>query len=254
MGQDEPPQHEVVANDLRRRLDSNEWDVGDKLPSRAQFAEEYGVGANVMQKAQERLIHEGRLEGRVGSGTYVAKPRERRRMIRSRHRERRGGSPFRADMAELGRTGTWEAHSEARTPAPHHIAQRLGIDPGALCVRTSYEFLADTQPAQLSVSWEPMSITGDTPIVLPEMGPLAGMGVVERMRSIGVDIVTALEVPRPARATQEQANLLGISRGDQVLCIERTYFDGDGRAVETADITIPDARWEVAYEFAVDAR
>lgn len=254
MGHEEPPQHEVVANDLRRRLDNSEWSVGDKLPSRAQLAEEYGVGANVMQKAQERLIHEGRLEGRVGSGTYVAKPRERRRMIRSRHRERRGSSPFRADMAELGRTGTWEAHSEARTPAPDDIAQRLGIEPGALCVRTSYEFLADTQPAQLSVSWEPMSITGDTPIVLPEMGPLAGMGVVERMRSIGIDIVTALEVPRPARATQEQANLLGISRGDQVLVIERTYFDGDGRAVETADITVPDARWEVAYEFGVDAR
>lgn len=251
MGQDEPPQHEVVANDLRRRLDSNEWRVGERLPSRAQLAEDYGVGPNVMQKAQERLIAEGRLQGRAGSGTYVAEPRERRRMIRSRHRERRGGSPFRADMAELGRTGTWEAHSEARTPAPHNIAQRLGIEPGALCVRTSYEFLADAQPAQLSVSWEPMSITGDTPIVLPEMGPLAGMGVVERMRSIGIDIVTALEIPRPARATQEQATLLGIGRGDQVLVIERTYVDANGRAVETADITIPDARWEVAYEFAV---
>lgn len=71
------------------------------------------------------------------------------------------------------------------------------------------------------------------------------------MRSIGIDIVTALEVPRPARATQEQANLLGINRGDLVLVIERSYFDGDGRAVETADITVPDSRWEVAYEFAV---
>ena len=251
MGHDEPPQQEVVANDLRRRLDDHEWGVGDRLPSRAQLAEEYGVGPNVVQKAQERLIIEGRLEGRVGSGTFVAKPRERRRMIRSRHRERRGGSPFRADMAELGRAGTWEAHSQARTPAPNQIAQRLGIEPGALCVRTSYEFFADAQPAQLSVSWEPMSLTGDTPVMLPEMGPLAGTGVVARMRSIGIDIVTALEVPRPARATQEQANLLGINRGDQVLVIERTYFDGDGRAVETADITVPDSRWEVAYEFAV---
>lgn len=99
-----------------------------------------------------------------------------------------------------------------------------------------------------------MSITGDTPILLPEMGPLAGKGVVERMRSIGVDIATALEVPRPSLATQEQANLLGIGRGDLILAIERTYYDGDGRAVETADITVPDARWEVAYEFGVDAR
>ncbi|WP_406212012.1 GntR family transcriptional regulator [Streptomyces canus] len=254
MGHEEPPQHEAVANALRRRLDSGEWRVGERLPSRARLAEEYDVGPNVMQKAVERLIAEGRLQGRAGSGTFVAEPRERRRMIRSRHRERRPGSPFRADMAELGRAGTWEAHSEARTPAPHDIAQRLGIEPGDPCVRTSYEFLADTQPAQLSVSWEPMAITGDTPILLPEMGPLAGKGVVERMRSIGVDIVTALEVPRPGRATQEQANLLGASRGDLVLVIERTYYDSDGRAVETADITVPDARWEVAYEFAVDTR
>ncbi|MDH6612900.1 GntR family transcriptional regulator [Streptomyces sp. SAI-135] len=257
MGHEEPPpppKHEVVANDLRLRLDNGEWAVGERLPSRARLAEEYEVGANVVQKAQERLIAEGRLQGRAGSGTFVTELRGRRRMIRSRHREHRGGSPFRADMAELGRTGTWEAHSEARTPAPHPIAQRLGIEPGDPCVRTKYEFLADGRPAQLSVSWEPMAITGNTPILLPEMGPLAGKGVVERMRSIGVDIVTALEVPHPARATQEQANLLGIGRGDLVLVIERTYYDGDGRAVETADITVPDARWEIAYEFGVDAR
>lgn len=252
MGHAEPPQHQVVANDLRRRLTNGEWAVGEKLPSRADLAQHYGVGTNVLQKAQERLIIEGLLEGRAGSGTYVSTPRERRRMVRSRHREQRGGSPFRADMEELGRTGTWEARSEARTPAPAGIAQRLGIDPGDPCVQTLYEFLADNQPAQLSVSWEPMAITGETPIVLPEMGPLAGRGVVERMRSIGVDITTAVEVPRPTRANQEQANLLGISLGDLVLVIERTYYDGDGRAVETADITVPDTRWEVAYEFGVD--
>lgn len=252
MGHDEPPPHQVVAGDLRRRLASGEWEAGAKLPSRAQLAQHYGVGPNVMQKAQERLIVEGLLEGRAGSGTYVAQPRERRRMIRSRHRERRGGSPFRADMYESGRNGTWEASSEARTPAPENIARRLGIAPGDPTVRTAYEFLADGKPAQLSISWEPMAVTGGTPVLLPEMGPLRGMGVVERMRSIGIDVATWSEIPRPARATQQQAALLGIGAGDLVLAIERTYYDGDGRAVETADIVIPDRTWEVAYEFAVD--
>ncbi|MER6205956.1 GntR family transcriptional regulator [Streptomyces sp. NPDC001642] len=252
MGHDELPQHQVLAGDLRRRLAAGEWEVGAKMPSRAQLAQEYGVGPNVAQKAVERLIVEGLLEGRTGSGTYVAQPRERRRMIRSRHRERRGGSPFRADMSEIGRAGTWESSSEARTPAPEDIARRLGIAPDDPTVRTRYEFLADGQPAQLSVSWEPMAITGGTPILLPEMGPLAGKGVVERMRSIGIAIETWVEVPRPARATTDQAALLGIGVGDLVQSIERTYYDGDGRPVETADIVVPDARWEVAYEFAVD--
>ncbi|KFG01990.1 hypothetical protein IQ62_04645 [Streptomyces scabiei] len=60
------------------------------------------------------------------------------------------------------------------------------------------------------------------------MGPLAGMGVVERMRSIGVVIETAVEVPRPGRVTT------------------------DGRPVETADITVPDVRWEIAYEISIE--
>jgi GntR family transcriptional regulator len=96
-----------------------------------------------------------------------------------------------------------------------------------------------------------MAITAGTPVVLPEMGPYAGAGVVERMRSIGVDIDVAVEVPRPGRATQEQANLLGISVGDLIMLIERTYYDTQGRPVETADITVADVRWEIAYEIGM---
>lgn len=62
------------------------------------------------------------------------------------------------------------------------------------------------------------------------------------MRSIGVVVETVVELPRPARATQTQANLLGISVGDLVLQIERTIYDTDRRPVETADIVIPDVR------------
>jgi GntR family transcriptional regulator len=241
-----------VADDLRARIKAGDWGVGEKIPSGAALATEYGVGRNVAQRALDRLVIEGLLEGRAGSGRYVRQPRERMRMIRSRHREERGGSPFRADMKEQGKAGTWENHSRARVPAPADIAARLGIAEGDPCVHTTYEFLADGMPVQLSSSWEPMAITDGTPIVLPEMGPLAGMGVVGRMRTIGVIIDAAVEVPRPGRATQEEANLLGISVGDLLMHIERTYYDTDGRPVETADITVADVRWEVAYEIGIE--
>lgn len=104
---------------------------------------------------------------------------------------------------------------------------------------------------QTAESWEPMALTDGTPVLLPELGPLAGRGVVERMASIGVVVDHVVERPRPARATQEQAYLLGISAGDLVTLVERTYLDTDGRAVETADLVIPDARWEIVYELPV---
>ncbi|ANP56115.1 GntR family transcriptional regulator [Streptomyces griseochromogenes] len=241
----------AVADALRARILSGEWEIGERLPSRVRFAEEYGVGRNVLQRAMDRLIAEGLLEGRAGSGTYLRRPRERLRMVRSRHRARLG-SASRAGTKERGRATAWDAHSQVRVPAPEAIAERLAIDPGDLCVNTHYEFLADGRPVQLSESWEPMAVTDGTPIVLPETGPLAGKGVVERMGSIGVVVETVVEVPRPARATQAQANLLGIGVGDLVLQIERTIYDTGGRPVETADMVIPDVCREVVYEFAVE--
>ncbi|MEU1091614.1 GntR family transcriptional regulator [Streptomyces sp. NPDC005576] len=243
-----------VADALRDRIRAGEWAVGDKLPSRARIAEEYGVGASVAQRAMERLTIEGILEGRAGSGTYVRRPRERRRMIRTRPPERQDAALYRAVLNYQDHEGKWESRSTARTPAPERIAERLAIEPGGLCVVTDYEFLVDGLPVQLSRSWEPMAITGNTPVVLPEMGPHAGIGVVERMRSIGVTIVRAVEIPRPARANQEQANLLGISIGGLITELERTFYDTDGRPVETADVVVPDVRWEIAYEIAVEPR
>ncbi|MFD7061929.1 GntR family transcriptional regulator [Streptomyces sp. NPDC059906] len=242
----------ALADALRRRIRAGEWEIGARLPSRARLAEEFGVGRNVVQRAVDQLIVDGLLEGRAGSGTYVRSPRERLRLVRSRHRERVSGLPRRADTRERGRADSWDAESLVGVPAPEAIAGRLGIDPGDLCVTTRYEFLAGGQPVQLSESWEPLALTEGTAVVLPESGPLAGQGVVERMRAIGIVVESVVEVPRPARATREQANLLGISPGDLVLLIERTIYDTRRRPVETADMVVPDRYREVVYEFGVE--
>ncbi|MFD9419040.1 GntR family transcriptional regulator [Streptomyces goshikiensis] len=241
-----------VFESIRARVEAGEWAVGDKLPSRARFAREYAVGQSVTQRAMERLIIEGFLEGRAGSGTFVRTPRRRMRMLRTRRSDPRAGSPFRTESAVHGLAGTWESKTDARVPAPERIAERLAIAPGDPCVLTRYEFMADGSPVELSESWEPMAITEGTAIVLPEVGELRGAGVVARMRSIGVTVANVLEVPRPSRATQVQANLLGISVGDLITEIERTYLDADGRPVETADLVVPDARYEIAYTFPVE--
>ncbi|OKI83628.1 hypothetical protein AMK12_10740 [Streptomyces sp. TSRI0395] len=58
----------------------------------------------------------------------------------------------------LRRQGDWESRTDAKVPAPAEIATRLGIAEGELCVRTTYEFLADGKPVQLSTSWEPYAV------------------------------------------------------------------------------------------------
>lgn len=225
----EQPPYLRVADVLRQRIAEHEWTPGDRLPSRSQIAEECGVGENVVRRAQELLISQGVLEGRAGSGTYVAEPRRRVRVVRSSAREQPGGSPFRADMQALGKQGHWESRTEAKVPAPAEIAARLGIAEGDLCVRTVYEFLADGRPVQLSASWEPYELTAGTLVVLPEGGPHAGVGVVNRMAEIGVTVSHAVEQPEPRHATAEEASLLGIQKAALVTHIRRTYYSDQGR-------------------------
>lgn len=248
---DQPP-YLRIADILRERIASQEWAPGDRLPSRAELGQEYGVGDNVIRRAQELLISVGVLEGRAGSGTYVAEPRERLRIVRTLYREQAGGSPFASDMAALGRRGTWESRTDAKVPAPADIAVRLGIAEGELCVRTSYEFLADGKPVQLSTSWEPYALTAGTIIVLPEGGPYGGIGVVRRMAEIGVTVSRAVEQPSPRAVTAEESTLLGVPKGTLVTHIVRTYYAEDGRAVETADIVVPATLCEIVYEVPVN--
>ncbi|CAG6393406.1 hypothetical protein SCOCK_200018 [Actinacidiphila cocklensis] len=155
-------------------------------------------------------------------------------MVRSIYREQAGGSPFAADMAALGRRGTWESRSEAKVPAPADIAARLGITEGDLCVRTAYEFLADGKPVQLSTSWEPYALTAGTLVVLPEAGPHAGIGVVRRMAEIGVTVTRAVERPEPHQASPEEATLLGVQKGTLVQSVSCAAVGGRVRAAVRA--------------------
>ncbi|GLZ04044.1 GntR family transcriptional regulator [Actinomadura sp. NBRC 104412] len=186
---------------------------GDKVPSRHELAREYEVSDRVAVEAVRLLVAEGYVESRSGSGTYVRRRPQVRRLTRSWYRESRGGSPFRADMASQGPTGSWRASSETAT-APPAIAERLGVPEGAEVMRTRYTFLADDEPAMLSTSWEPLDITRGTPVMLPEEGPHAGAGVVARMRAIGVEVGLATEVVTPRAILAEEAAPSGRAHRD----------------------------------------
>ncbi len=237
-----------VAAVMRDRVADGTWPVGLRLPSRPDLGREYGVGENVIRRAQELLVGEGVLEGRAGSGTYVRVPHERCTIVRVLSGSLAGFDLYRSAVAAIGAGGSWEADSAAKVPAPPAVATRLAVEPGSACVRTEYEFLAAGLPVMLAISWEPMAVTGGTAVVLPEGGPLAGRGVVARMAEIGIAVTRVRETPRPVLIDRHQAHLLGIAVGSQATLIERIYYDNRGRPVETADILLPAERWDVAYE------
>ncbi|NHC22367.1 PLP-dependent aminotransferase family protein [Nocardioides sp. IC4_145] len=73
-----------LADEIRRQVGNGRLPVGSRLPSSRALAGELGVARAVAERAYAQLVAEGWLEGRHGSGTFVAggtglAPRPRRR-------------------------------------------------------------------------------------------------------------------------------------------------------------------------------
>jgi DNA-binding GntR family transcriptional regulator len=245
----EQPAYLRVAADLRKQIIEGDLLPGARLPSQKQIREVYDVSDTVALEARKILIVEGYVEGRSGSGTYVREQLQPRRLARSGFRPHGRPTPFRQEQADEKAIGTWDAESEAED-CTQEIAQRLKIQVGDRTMRTRYVFRTDGEPVMLSTSWEPLSVTGRTPVMLPEEGPVGGRGVVARMAAIDIVVDNVVEevTARPCRA--EEAGALGGVAGHLVLVISRTYFASD-RPVETADVVAPCDRYRLSYHLPV---
>lgn len=61
-----------ICQQMRAMIDSGELAAGTRLLSTRLLAKEWNIARNLVIEAYEQLSDEGYLEGRVGSGTYVA--------------------------------------------------------------------------------------------------------------------------------------------------------------------------------------
>ncbi|QKV95695.1 FadR family transcriptional regulator [Streptomyces sp. NA02950] len=69
------PQRSVLADQvisqLRAQITSGEWPVGSRIPTEPELVEQLGVARNTVREAVRALAHNGLLDIRQGSGTYV---------------------------------------------------------------------------------------------------------------------------------------------------------------------------------------
>jgi DNA-binding GntR family transcriptional regulator len=245
----EQPAYLRVADDLRRKILDGTLPPHARLPSQARIRTEYGVSDTVALEARKVLMAEGFVEGRSGSGTYVRERPRPRRIVRSGYRPTGPSTSYRQEQADESCKGSWESRS-VQEAASLDVAERLRIEPGERVMRTSYVFRTEGEPTLLSTSWEPMALTGRTPVLLPEEGPVGGQGVVARMAAIDVVVDHMAEEVGARPGLASEAAALGGVPGHVVIEIRRTYF-ASGRPVETADVIIPADKYRAVYHLPV---
>lgn len=107
---------QVIAQ-LRAQITSGEWPVGSRIPTEPALVEQLGVARNTVREAVRALAHNGLLDIRQGSGTYVVATSELAGVM-----NRRFASAAPGHVAEL--RSALEA-SAARLAAERRTAQDL---------------------------------------------------------------------------------------------------------------------------------
>jgi DNA-binding GntR family transcriptional regulator len=238
-----------VLEDLRARIRGGVLPPGARVPSRNAIIAKYGVGETAAKHALQVLATEGLIEARAGSGSYVR--RVPAACYLDHDRLRFPGSPFGlGEETDRARRVAWE-HQTERLPPPPHIARRLGLEPGVdEAVTTRYLLTADGVPVQVATSHEPAGLTAGTSVALPEQGPLAGRGVIERMASIGIYVDQVVEEVSVRPSLAAEAAALGLPAGTPVLLIERVHL-ASGQPAEAGEIVIAADRFRLRYRIPV---
>ncbi len=68
------PRYVQLSDQLRNKIKSGAWEVGERLPSFADMYREYGATTTTMQRVYDLLEKEGFVERRSSSGVYVTSP------------------------------------------------------------------------------------------------------------------------------------------------------------------------------------
>lgn len=119
------PLYHVIANDLRMKILTGCWDAGQKIPPELTLCEVYRVSRTTIRKALNQLTHEGLIERKRPSGTYVCD-------ISSPRTERAtAAQSFTGEIRELGeKVVTFLATARIET-ADKLVATALGLPTGS---------------------------------------------------------------------------------------------------------------------------
>lgn len=232
------PPYIQIQDHYRERIRSGEIAEGERLPSIAALAEEWGVAAATAAKAVSGLQVEGYVYSST-QGTFATLGKGA--AAGADMAMRRGRAPRAGQRVEITEAGL--------RAAPIYVAELLGLDPAAATVvRREFITYDGPQPGRLSVSWWPGPLAETVPrLATREPGdPLAWIReATGRTPTHGRDWFEGRE------ADVREARALGIRPGDPVLASTYVWSDAEG-VIEYGEFVLPRKK-VVSLSYTIDA-
>lgn len=223
----EPPltkSFQLIRNDLIDRLEDyiheQKLSPGTRLPGERELCDLWQCNRVTLRAAIRKLVDEGRLCRIQGSGTYLASPKIERNLWQF--------SSFGEAMRMGGYTLTTRLIEFLRLEAPKKIAEALESPLGTALWRVERLRIVDQLPLALETAWIPV-----------ELAPTLDRFDLERNSlyatletHFGIRLMRSLDDLSTAKCKADEASLLQVAEGTELLVQEGTAFDGRERPVE----------------------
>lgn len=208
------PAYIRIHDAIKRQINQGVWEIGQRLPSERDLADDYEVSRMTLRQAITLLVEEGILERRVGSGTYVAGHRVQEKM--------RGTTSFTEIVKSQGKKPSSSVISYQRKLANDSEMKRLGLKASDYVIRMERVRFADDIPLVFEVAAIPEKL------IRHFKREDITKHFFKTLTDNGFEIGKSQQTIYAKNANDRVAEYLSIPKGQAVLALTQVSYFADG--------------------------
>jgi GntR family transcriptional regulator len=197
---------------LRRRIEKGEYKNREKIPSETDLMNSFDVSRITALAAIRELIKTGLAYRIKGKGTFVAQ---------SKIKGLSSFGSFSADIRQRGMVPSSKVVEFTKIPADAELQERLGVEPGELCIKLVRVRFANDEPVAIETAYLPDKLVPGI-----ENEDLNKISLYETLENrFGLYPTLSEGIFEAAPTDRWQAELLNLKPGEPILIVHRVTFD-----------------------------
>ncbi len=206
---------------LKEKIDLEEWQPGDRLPSEPELCEIYGVSRTVVRQALREMELKGLIIRRKGKGTFVAEPKISESLVQKL-------TGFYEDMVNRGRRPVSKVLHHEVEPASVKVARYLGLKQGDHVFNIERLRFIDGEPIVLVTTYIPYALC-------PKLGDydLSNQSLYAILeKEFGIVLSHGWRTIEAVAANEREAELLRVEDRAPLILLDSVTYLGDGTPIE----------------------
>lgn len=231
------PMYVQLTNILRDKIERQEWEVEEKIPSENELNKMYGISRMTARQVLAQLVNEGLLFRVQGKGTFVAPHK-----IATRSPSYKG---IREQLEQMGYQTSTRLLAEELIIADHYLAERLALPGGSAVHKIRRLRFVDDEPISLHESYVPQRLADDLTSHDAEQQQLC----VILEEQYGLQMGHVVETLESGNASSADAKLLAVRTTAPLLVLRQEISSPTGQRFEYSKITFRGDKVRLTFEY-----